>query len=193
MLNEAFFHWNTELGQINSRAFGVFSAKLSSPIFVQWVPCPCFQLFNPYVYKNYAFISTSQIFNWDLNLGNKQQSVSIVRDSDYWPAHHMVSLSDIKSQFFNFFLDKSDYVVTKKTSSNKHGVISNWRIKSHIIIGWFMNMNYLKRLKKKSRSCHYFTEIVKVLIDPMNDSQFLLMAIHLGFPLFWRTKSLGEY
>ena len=29
--------------QINS---GVFSAKLSAPILVQWVPCPCFPFFN---------------------------------------------------------------------------------------------------------------------------------------------------
>ena len=56
--NEAFFHWNSELmglsrqiGEINSRAFGVFSAKLSLPILVQWVPCPCFPLFNHYFYK----------------------------------------------------------------------------------------------------------------------------------------------
>ena len=39
--NEAFFHWNLELlglgsqiGQINSWAFGVFSAELSAPILV---------------------------------------------------------------------------------------------------------------------------------------------------------------
>ena len=29
-------------GQINFWAFGVFSADLSAPILVQWVPCPCF-------------------------------------------------------------------------------------------------------------------------------------------------------
>ena len=39
------------LEQINSGAFGVFSAKLSAPILVQWVPCPCFPLFNQYFYK----------------------------------------------------------------------------------------------------------------------------------------------
>ena len=44
--NEAFFHWNFELlglgrriGQISS---GVFSAKLSTLILAQWVPCPYF-------------------------------------------------------------------------------------------------------------------------------------------------------
>ena len=56
--NEAFFHWNPELfglgrhvGQINFGAFGVFSAKLSAPILVQWVPCPCFPLFNHHFCK----------------------------------------------------------------------------------------------------------------------------------------------
>ena len=56
--NKAFFHWNPELlglgrqiGQINSGAFGVFSAKLSAPILVQWVSCPCFPLFKNYFYK----------------------------------------------------------------------------------------------------------------------------------------------
>ena len=32
-------------------AFGVFSAGLSAPILVLWVPCPCFLLFNHYFYK----------------------------------------------------------------------------------------------------------------------------------------------
>ena len=47
--NEAFFHWNPlgrQIGQIDSGAFGVFSAKLSAPILVQWVTCPCFPLFH---------------------------------------------------------------------------------------------------------------------------------------------------
>ena len=53
-LNEA-FHWTPEflclgrqIGQINFGAFGVFWAK---PMLVQWVPCPCFPLFNHYFYK----------------------------------------------------------------------------------------------------------------------------------------------
>ena len=59
-----FFHWNPKLlelgrqiGQINFEAFGIFSAELSVPILVQWVPCPqispcpCFLLFNHSFYK----------------------------------------------------------------------------------------------------------------------------------------------
>ena len=56
--NEAFFHWNpellglgTQIGQINSGAFGVFLAELSAPILLQWVPCPYFPLYNHYFYK----------------------------------------------------------------------------------------------------------------------------------------------
>ena len=63
MPNEAFFHWNPELldlgrqiGQINSRAFGVLLANLSAPILVQRVPCPCFQLFNHCFYKKLSLI-----------------------------------------------------------------------------------------------------------------------------------------
>ena len=52
--NQTFFHWNPELlslgrqiGHLNSGVFGVFSVKLSAPILVhQWVPWPCFPLFN---------------------------------------------------------------------------------------------------------------------------------------------------
>ena len=47
--NEAFFHWNTEflglggqIWQINSGAFGIFSAKLLSASILLRVPCPCF-------------------------------------------------------------------------------------------------------------------------------------------------------
>ena len=55
---EAFFHWNPKLlglsrqfGPINFGAFGVFSANLSAPILILWVPCPCFPLINHYFYK----------------------------------------------------------------------------------------------------------------------------------------------
>ena len=51
-------NWNPELlglgrqiGQINFGASRVFSAKLSAPILVHWVPCPYFSLFNHYFYK----------------------------------------------------------------------------------------------------------------------------------------------
>ena len=62
--NEAFFHWNPELlglgsqiRQINSGPFWVFSAELSAPILVQWVPCWCFFIIQPLVLqKKYAFI-----------------------------------------------------------------------------------------------------------------------------------------
>ena len=65
-----FFHWNTELlglgrqiGQINSGAFWVLSAKLSAPILVQWVPCPCFPLFNHYFYKKLSlYINIHNIY-----------------------------------------------------------------------------------------------------------------------------------
>ena len=55
---EAFFHWNQELLDLPRKnwagkiwGFGVFLAELSAPILVQWVPCPCFSLFNHYFYK----------------------------------------------------------------------------------------------------------------------------------------------
>ena len=72
--NETFFHWKPELlglgrqiGQINSGAFGLFLAKLSAPILVQWVPCPCFPLFNHYFYKKLSLYI--QIPNIYLGLG----------------------------------------------------------------------------------------------------------------------------
>ena len=72
----------TQIGQINSGTFGVFLAELSVTILVQWVPYPCFPLFNPYFFKKswyplpkylskYVFI-----WDWDLNLGLR---VSVVR------------------------------------------------------------------------------------------------------------------
>ena len=41
-------HWADKFWGIS---FGVFSAKLSASILVQWVPCPCFPWFNHYFYK----------------------------------------------------------------------------------------------------------------------------------------------
>jgi hypothetical protein len=56
--NEAFFHRNSKLlglgrqiVQMNFGAFGVFSADLSAPTLVLWVPCSCFPLINQYFYK----------------------------------------------------------------------------------------------------------------------------------------------
>ena len=54
-----FFHWSPDflglgrqIGRTNSRAFEVFSVELSATILVQWVPCPCFSLFNHHFYSN---------------------------------------------------------------------------------------------------------------------------------------------
>ena len=65
------FHWYSELlglgrqvGQINSGAFGVLSAKLSAPILVQWVTCPCFPLFNHYFYKKLSLYIHIGIWIW---------------------------------------------------------------------------------------------------------------------------------
>ena len=61
------FYWNPELlglgrqiGQINSGAFGVFSAELSAPILVQWVPIPCFPLSSKVVPEGWALTVTVQ-------------------------------------------------------------------------------------------------------------------------------------
>ena len=74
MPNEAFFHWNPELlglgrqiGQTNFGSFWVFSAKLSAPLLVQWVPCLCFSLLNHYFYKKLSLYI--HIPNISLGLG----------------------------------------------------------------------------------------------------------------------------
>ena len=41
-----------EIGRIN---YGAFSAKLSAPILLRWVPCPRFLLFNDYFYKKLSW------------------------------------------------------------------------------------------------------------------------------------------
>ena len=86
---EGFFFKNLELlglgrhfGLKFFEAFVVFSAGLSAPILVLWVPCPCFPLFNHFFYKTtkplyptpkYLF-GSAQIFiwEWDLNLDSKE-------------------------------------------------------------------------------------------------------------------------
>ena len=56
----------------------VFSTNLSAPILVQWVPCPCFSLFNHYIH----FISTSPIFTY-LGLGF-EFGPQRIRDLAFW-------------------------------------------------------------------------------------------------------------
>jgi hypothetical protein len=63
-----------QIGQINSGAFGVFSAKLSAPILVQFM----FSINQTLLLqKNQAFISKFQIsiLDWDLNLGSKELAI----------------------------------------------------------------------------------------------------------------------
>ena len=55
------------LGQFGQINFGAFSANLSAPILVLWVPCPCFPLINHYFYKKLSLYI--QIPNIYLGLG----------------------------------------------------------------------------------------------------------------------------
>ena len=56
-------------GLINPEAFGIFLAKLSAPTLVQWVPCPCFPLFNHYFYIKLSLFIHIHIPNIYLGLG----------------------------------------------------------------------------------------------------------------------------
>ena len=67
---EASFHWNPELfgsdkqiRQINSGAFGLFSAKLSVPIYVQWV----------------------LVFHYSTLISTKNQIQNIYSGFEFWP------------------------------------------------------------------------------------------------------------
>ena len=42
--NSELFGLGKQIGQIDSEAFGTYSAKLSIPILVHWVPCTCYPL-----------------------------------------------------------------------------------------------------------------------------------------------------
>ena len=50
-------------GLVHFGAFGVFSADLSAPILVLWVPCPCYLLMNHYFYKKLSlYIQNPNIY-----------------------------------------------------------------------------------------------------------------------------------
>ena len=70
--NDDFFHWHSglldlgrQIGLINSGAFGVFLAKKSATILVQWVPCPyVFQYsINHYFYRKLSLYIHIQILD----------------------------------------------------------------------------------------------------------------------------------
>ena len=44
--------WGRQIGQKNSGELGVFSTKLSVPILLQRVPCPCFSIVQPLFLQN---------------------------------------------------------------------------------------------------------------------------------------------
>ena len=56
-----------QIGHINSGVFVIFSAELTAPILVQWVPC--FSLFNHYFYKKLSLHIRipNEYLAWDLN------------------------------------------------------------------------------------------------------------------------------
>ena len=54
-----------QIGQINS---GVFSAKLSAPILVQWIPCTCFPLFNHYFYKKLSLLYPNPKYSFGIGI-----------------------------------------------------------------------------------------------------------------------------
>ena len=73
MPDEAFFQWNPEIlglgrqiGQINSGAFGEFSAKLSAPISAQWVYM--FSIIQP-LFQQKKLSSYIHVSNISLGLG----------------------------------------------------------------------------------------------------------------------------
>ena len=65
--NSKLLGFGRQIGLIFFEAFKVFSAKLSAPILVLWVPCPFFPLFNHYFYKKLSLYS--HIPNVYLGLG----------------------------------------------------------------------------------------------------------------------------
>ena len=90
--NEAYFHWNPErlgmgrqIGQINSGAFGVFSAELSAPILVQLHESIIQQLFlqktKPSLYPHPKYFFGIRIWIWAAKNKGFSLRVSVVRVS----------------------------------------------------------------------------------------------------------------
>ena len=128
---EAFFHWNLELlglvkllGQMNYGAFGVFSAKLSALILVQWVPCPCFPLLNHYFYKKLSLYI--HLTNTYLGLGFEVGLQKI---------RNLAFLSEWKgSLFWMSFLSFSESAQFGKRSQNSNYCLSSDNLNNNLYV-----------------------------------------------------------
>ena len=69
-------------GQKHSGTFGVFKTKLSVPIWVQWVPCPCFSLFNHYYHKIDKYIKIWKFLGikWKIRLDKQFQESMVFQE-----------------------------------------------------------------------------------------------------------------
>jgi hypothetical protein len=119
MPNKTFFHWNSELlglgrqiGHINSWAFGVFWAKISAPILVQGILCPCFSLFNHYFCKKKTkkYLLGIGIWIWAAKNQGFSLHMSVVRSpwhtqSPTFNITLCVSRLEKKTYFIRVFLD----------------------------------------------------------------------------------------
>ena len=107
--NDAFFHWNAELlglgrqiGQINSGAFGVFSAELSPPILVHWVPNIYLGLgfeFGPQKIRNLAIMCPKSV------VLNMVQKVKLSREQ-FWVQSKMFWHSQNEIRFSKHGIQK---------------------------------------------------------------------------------------
>ena len=115
---------DSQFGQLDFGAFGVFLADLSETVLILWVPCPCFLSINHYFYKKLSFyiypnskhLFWTWIWIWAAKNWGFSHRVAVVGANG-----HLVFLSVMPAQ--KYFTLIEDVRFCQKMLSNKQYVL----------------------------------------------------------------------
>ena len=145
-----------QFGQINFRAFGVFSANLSAPIFVLWVLCPCFSLFDHYFYKKISLYIPIPIIYLGLGFefGPQRIYLGIQSSCIHSPWRISSHLHVRQHDFFTAFQLRS-------VSTKKYLILATENIDD---VYEFL-LTYVIRVFLRNRNLLVFSDILELVIE----------------------------
>ena len=83
-----FWAWADKLCRLILRLWGYFRPNCQCPLWYQWVPCPCFPLFNNYFFKKLSLYI--QIPNKYSKVASIDACYYLIRKSGFWVCLNMV-------------------------------------------------------------------------------------------------------
>ena len=167
--------WADILGLKCFEAFGVFSAGLSVPILVLWVPCPCFPLFNHYFFKKSLYPTPKYLFgsgiliwtakNLRINLrvpvirGSQQRPDAFaIYSNEKWKNDTTYLWNDVICNLFLFLCDRGRIHNLFAIQRFNFMVATSQKLIYSFLIGWQQKawcFRHSYRIKKSKNDATY--------------------------------------